>query len=197
MKLQADRRIEELEKCMADLKNETVDTSSHTKNETQLLQQQVKKLEMLLEAAQNDAQAHKRLSAELGKRSYLFFLVGLNNCVADKRLSERKATEVDMQLKDKTIQKLQQELKELEQVKENCLEYQQQAKLQLHRVVAYSELERENHCLKNEVKRLRDEVCNKLLLEEEVHDLKGRLGNHKENEKKLVQLQVCVIATSE
>lgn len=70
-KLEADRRIEELEKCVADLKKETVDASSHTKTETQLLQQQVKELEMLLEAAQSDAQAHKRLSAELGEWSCL------------------------------------------------------------------------------------------------------------------------------
>lgn len=51
-------------------------------------------------------------------------------------------------------------------------------------------MERENKKLKDEAKHLKDEIYNKLLLEEEVHDLKGRLINFKEQEKKLATIQV-------
>lgn len=61
---------------------------------------------------------------------------------------------------------------------------------QHHKLSTYNDLEKENKKLKEEAKHLRDEIHNKLLLEEEVHDLKGRLVNYKEHEKKLATLQV-------
>lgn len=62
---------------------------------------------------------------------------------------------------------------------------------QQHKLSTYSDLERENQQLKEECARLKEEVRNKLLLEEEVYDLKNRLVNFKEHEKKLTVLQIA------
>lgn len=59
----------------------------------------------------------------------------------------------------------------------------------------YCEMEKEVEKLREENTRLKDEVMNKLLLEEEVHDLKSRLVNYKEQEKKLANLQAEKIQT--
>ena len=51
-------------------------------------------------------------------------------------------------------------------------------------------MEKDVEKLKCENVRLKDEVKNKLLLEEEVHDLKSRLTHYKEQEKRIAALQV-------
>lgn len=55
---------------------------------------------------------------------------------------------------------------------------------------AYIDLQKEVDELRKENVRLKDEVRNKLILEEEVNSLKTRLVNYKEQEKKLANLQV-------
>lgn len=61
---------------------------------------------------------------------------------------------------------------------------------QQHKLSTYADLERENNRVKEENVRIKDQIRNKLLLEEEVHDLKNRLVNFKEQEKRLAALQV-------
>lgn len=61
---------------------------------------------------------------------------------------------------------------------------------QAHKLANYIEMEKENEQLKEENIRLKEEVRNKLLLEEEVYDLKNRLTKFKVQEKKLADLQV-------
>lgn len=57
----------------------------------------------------------------------------------------------------------------------------------------YSELLKDTEQLKEENVRLKEEICNKLILEEEVFDLKSRMSKLKEMEKKYAELQVGVI----
>lgn len=54
----------------------------------------------------------------------------------------------------------------------------------------YSELLKENEQLKVENIRVKNEIGNKLILEEEVFDLKTRIAKLKEMEKKYAELQV-------
>lgn len=54
----------------------------------------------------------------------------------------------------------------------------------------YTELDRENKKLKEETTKLKEEVHNKLVLEEQVHHLENRLLLFKEREQKLATLQV-------
>lgn len=51
-------------------------------------------------------------------------------------------------------------------------------------------MEKENELLKEENTRLKDGIKNKLLLEEEVHDLKSRIQKYKERDQKYAELQV-------
>lgn len=67
---------------------------------------------------------------------------------------------------------------------------------QLHKLSKYTDLERENKNLKEETNKLKEEVHNKLLLEEEVHDLKSRLITFKEREQQLVNLQVKFLSNT-
>lgn len=54
----------------------------------------------------------------------------------------------------------------------------------------YVELLKENEQLKQENIRLKDDIGNKLVLEEEVYDLKSRVSKIKDIEKKYAELQV-------
>lgn len=56
----------------------------------------------------------------------------------------------------------------------------------------YSELLKETEQLKEENVRLKEEIYNKLILEEEVFDLKTRVTKLKEIEKKYSELQVSI-----
>ncbi|KAK4884262.1 hypothetical protein RN001_000533 [Aquatica leii] len=173
LKIDTDKRIEELEKNLANLKSDVVVESDHRTDEISNLKTKVLELESLLEAVQQDSEAHKKLSAELGKR-----------------LSEKNEVERNLELKEQACQRARLELKELEYVRDNYVEYQQQVKTHQRKLMIYTELEKENQQLKEETKRLKDAVHNKLLLEEEVNDLKNRLAIYKEQEKKLASLQI-------
>lgn len=113
-----------------------------------------------------------------------------------------------MELKEQALQKAKLYIKELEYAKENILEFQEQAKVtfllhikytyyspflqtQAYKLANYIEMEKENEQLKEENVRLKEEIRNKLLLEEEVYDLKNRIAKFKSQEKKFADLQVC------
>ncbi|KAF5300922.1 hypothetical protein FQR65_LT09085 [Abscondita terminalis] len=172
LKIDTDRRIEELEKNLADLKSDVVMESDQRNEEVTYLKSRILELESLLEAVEGDSEAHKKLSAEL-----------------EKRLLEKNEVERNLEIKEQACQKARLELKKLEHVRDNYLEYQQQIKTHQRKLSAHAELEKENQQLKEEIKRVRDAIRNKLLLEEEVYDLKNRLVNYKEQEKKLASLQ--------
>ncbi|KAJ3650286.1 hypothetical protein Zmor_021983 [Zophobas morio] len=66
---------------------------------------------------------------------------------------------------------------------------------QVQKLANYVDLEKDVEKLKCENVRLKDEVKNKLLLEEEVHDLKSRLTHYKEQEKRIAALQAEQVQT--
>lgn len=53
-------------------------------------------------------------------------------------------------------------------------------------------MEKENQKLREENQRIKDEIRNKLVLEEEVHDLKNRLMKFKDQKAKFSSVQVRV-----
>lgn len=63
----------------------------------------------------------------------------------------------------------------------------------VNKLAHYSELLTETDQLKEENNRLKEEICNKLILEEEVYDLRTRITKLKEMEKKYSELQVSVV----
>nr|CAH7713945.1 unnamed protein product [Callosobruchus chinensis] len=172
LKMQTSEQIEKLEKTVEEFKEESRQIMSEEHSAVPKLERKIAALETMLEAAQEDAEAQKKLAAEL-----------------EKRLSEHNASERSLEQKEQALQRARLQIKELEYAKETFLEYQEQAKSQAHKLAHYAELEKENVQLKEENARIRDAIQNKLLLEEEVNDLKNRLIKYKEHEKKLVELQ--------
>ncbi|XP_018579293.1 mitotic spindle assembly checkpoint protein MAD1-like [Anoplophora glabripennis] len=173
LKIKNCEQVEKLEKTLEECKEESRQIESEENSIIPGLERKITELESMLEAAEEDAEAQKKLAEEL-----------------EKRLSEKNSLERDLEQKDQALQKAKVYIKELEYAKENIVEFHEQAKTQAHKLANYVEMEKENAQLKEENVRLKEEVRNKLLLEEEVYDLKNRLIKFKAQEKKLADLQV-------
>ncbi|XP_066249239.1 mitotic spindle assembly checkpoint protein MAD1 [Euwallacea similis] len=172
LKTGTEKKIFVLEKEVADLQDQSQTSSSDGNMEVYRLKQNIAELETMLEAVQEDAAAQKKLASEL-----------------TKQLSEKSTSEIELEQKKVELQKARNQIRQLENAKEEYLEFQQQSKTQAHKLAHYADLEKENFQLKEDFNRLKVELKNKLLLEEEVLHLKTRLVKHKDLEKKVADLQ--------
>ncbi|KAF7277840.1 hypothetical protein GWI33_009097 [Rhynchophorus ferrugineus] len=173
VKTSNDTKISVLESEVATLKDKSQTAELEDSVESSALKRTILELQTVLQAAQEDAEAQKKLASELAKE-----------------LSEKNTLLIDMELKEVAFQKAKNQLRLLESAKEDYLEFQEQAKSQAHKLARYIELERENERLKEDFARMKGDIKNKIFLEEEVHDLRSRLTKHKELEKKVADLQV-------
>ncbi|KAL3287384.1 hypothetical protein HHI36_001857 [Cryptolaemus montrouzieri] len=177
-KISTDQKIEELEKKLCNI------TSDHKAQETQenlefsSLKKKILELQNQLDIAEESAQVHQKLCKEL-----------------EKQLNERASAVTELEMKNKELQKLKLQMKEYDYIKENYLEYQEQSKTQARKLAQFIDMEKENERLKEENFRIKDEIKNKLLLEEEVHDLKRRLVKFKEQESKFASIQMQLVQT--
>ncbi|KAH0815712.1 hypothetical protein GEV33_007078 [Tenebrio molitor] len=178
LKVRKDEEIEELEKSLSEMKEESRLYDGEENAEIITLNRKLAELQIMLDAAEEDAEAQKKLVHEF-----------------EKRLAEKNVMERDLEKKDQALQVAVLRIRDLEYAKENYLEFQDQAKTQARKLANYIDLEKEVEKLKEENTRLKDEVKNKLILEEEVHDLKSRQVNYKEQEKKLAHLQAQQVQT--
>ncbi|CAH0550480.1 unnamed protein product [Brassicogethes aeneus] len=172
LKIRSDERVEFLEKDLFNIQEGNKHNDNLESAEIGSLKRRINELTVLAESAEAEAEAQKKLVADL-----------------DKRITEKVNLEKDLELKEQAFQKAKLRIKELEYAKDNFLEFQEQAKTQSHKLANYIEMEKENEKLREENTRLKDEVRNKLVMEEEVFDLKNRLAKFKENEKKLQEIQ--------
>ncbi|XP_023016891.2 mitotic arrest-deficient 1 [Leptinotarsa decemlineata] len=173
MKLKTSEKIEDLEKSMEEMKEESRIAESDENGIIPGLERRIAELENMLEAAEEDAEAQKKLAEELAKR-----------------LDENTYFQKEYEIKDQELRKAKLHIKDLEYAKENFMEFQEQAKTQAYKLANYVELQKENERFKEDNLRLKEEIGNKLLLEEEVFDLKNRLVKFKEYEKKVNELQI-------
>ncbi|GLV40114.1 Mitotic arrest-deficient 1 [Carabus blaptoides fortunei] len=171
-KLNYENKIDELELAVSKLQSEFKEYESIEQDEMTKNKCRIEELEMVLNAAQKDAAAQKELAGEL-----------------ETRLFKYTALERDMEMKDQVLQKAQRKIKDLEYTLESYGEWQQQSKIQQQKLSSYPELEKEAQRLRDETKNLRDEVQNKLILEEQVYDLKTRMETFRNQEKKFATLQ--------
>lgn len=111
----------------------------------------------------------------------------------EKKLADKNSIERELEMKKLELQKAQVYIKNLEFQRDSVKEYKDLVKNQQHKLSMYGELEKENAKLKEDTKKLRNEVQNKLLLEEEVYDLKTRLAKYQEQEKKFNELQMTQV----
>lgn len=172
IKIITDAKISKLESELANLKDESKTAELEDSVESYALKRKLLELETVLQAAQEDAEAQKKLSSELSKE-----------------LTEKNARLRDMEIKEVALQKAKNQIRVLESAKEDYLEFQEQAKNQAHKLARYVELEKENEKLQDDYARMKADIKNKILLEEEVHDLRNRLTKYKELEKTVADLQ--------
>lgn len=109
---------------------------------------------------------------------------------------EGKAVEVNhlkhqIELAEQQLTEAKQKIKELENNLEDGKELRDLLEKQQDNLKRFPELEREIVSLKEENKNLRDAVHNKLILEEEVIDLRTRQANFEEREQQLIQFQAA------
>lgn len=178
LKIQSDQKIEELEKKLNQHMLDDKENESHENAEISSLKRKINQLENIVRAAEEDTESHKKLAAEL-----------------QQELKEKNVNSSALDLKDQEIQKLKLIIKDYDYVKENYLEYQEKAKTQAYKLARYIEMEKENESLKLENERIKGEIRNKLILEEENNDLKERLIRYKEQESKLSAAQMQLIQT--
>lgn len=88
---------------------------------------------------------------------------------------------------------LESKIKELEYEIAGYGEWKNVSKASQLRLINISELEKENVRLRQEAKNLRDTIGNKLLLEEQVHDLKSRIENSDRNSSEAGTLKAQII----
>ncbi|XP_019773275.2 mitotic spindle assembly checkpoint protein MAD1 [Dendroctonus ponderosae] len=172
LKVASDEEIMALEKEIADLKNDSHCANTEGSIESFKLKRKIEELQYVLHAAEADAEVQKKLAAELAKQ-----------------LNEKNSTDIELEQANVELQKAKNQIRQLKMAKEDYLEAQQQAKSQAHKLAKFAEMEKENAQLKEDFARLKDNLKNKLLLEEEVHDLKNRLTKSKELEKRAAELR--------
>ncbi|CAH1126285.1 unnamed protein product [Ceutorhynchus assimilis] len=173
LKVASAYQINALESEIGALKDESQASKFEDGIESSEMKRKIIELETILQAAQEDAEAQRNLVIELGKE-----------------LSEKNSIARELELKEVALVKAKNQIRVLENAKEDYMEFQQQAKTQAHKLARYVQLEEENKQLKEDFSRLKGDLKNKLLLEEEVYDLRNRLSKHKELEKKTADLQV-------
>ncbi|PNF32552.1 hypothetical protein B7P43_G02419 [Cryptotermes secundus] len=110
------------------------------------------------------------------------------------KLLEEKVVRVtnlkhQVELDEHRLTQAQQRIKELELEKEKGEEARELLEKQQHNLMRLPDLEREVALLRDENRNLRDAVHNKLILEEEVMDLRSRQTGFEEREQKLAQLE--------
>ncbi|KAJ8962809.1 hypothetical protein NQ318_001209 [Aromia moschata] len=168
LKIKTSEQVEKLEKSLEEFKEESRQIEFEENSIIPGLERKISELETMLEAAEEDAEAQKKLAAEL-----------------ELRLSEKKSIERDLELKEQALQNAKLYIKELEYVKESMLEFQEQAKTQAHKLTHYVELQKENEELKEENSRIKEDIRNKRSIR-----FKEPPRKFKAQEKKFVDLQV-------
>ncbi|XP_045460678.1 mitotic spindle assembly checkpoint protein MAD1 [Harmonia axyridis] len=176
LKLKTDQKLEEMEKKLCNITSEFKTQEGQENSEIASLKRKVLDLENKLQTAEERAEVHVKMCKDL-----------------EKGIVEKNSATAELELKNAEIQKLHFKLKELEYIKENYIEYQEQSKTQAKKLSQYNDMEKENQKLREENQRIKDEIRNKLVLEEEVHDLKNRLMKFKDQEAKFSSVQMQVV----
>ncbi|KAL1501095.1 hypothetical protein ABEB36_006483 [Hypothenemus hampei] len=172
IKVTSEEELMALTKELGDQKDQSQNKISDNSREIYDLKQKLAEMENVLVAAQDDAKTQKELVKELSKE-----------------LKEKNAAVIELEMKKVELIQVKNQLRSLESAKEDYLEYQQQSKLHAKKLNKFIEMEKENAQLKEDFARLKTNLKNKLLLEEEVHNLKIRVEDHKKLEQRLFELQ--------
>ncbi|XP_049877340.1 mitotic spindle assembly checkpoint protein MAD1 [Pectinophora gossypiella] len=148
----------DLHKQIADLKDKLLEANVSNKDQLSEMKKDMDELLQALEGAQSEVEM-------------------LKNEVAKQTSRAEQCSSLRTQLEKTTfeLQQVTSKLKELEYERDSYKDWQTQAKTAQKRLSNMAELEKEVARLRATERSLRDAVCNKLLLEEQVHQLTARV----------------------
>ncbi|CAH0764364.1 unnamed protein product [Diatraea saccharalis] len=153
-----DKEKNELFKQIAELKEKLLESNVSSKDQLSEMKKDMDELLQALEGAQTEVEILKKEVAKQTARA--------EQCITLKNQLEKQTFE---------LQQVTSKLKEIEYERDSYKDWQQQAKTAQKRLSNMAELEKEVVRLRATERSLRDAVCNKLLLEEQVHQLNSRL----------------------
>ncbi|XP_068620125.1 mitotic spindle assembly checkpoint protein MAD1 isoform X2 [Battus philenor] len=153
-----DKDKADFQKQIADLKDKLLEANVSSKDQLSEMKKDMDELLQALEAAQSEVEMLKKEVAKQTSRG--------EQCTNLKTQLEKQTFE---------LQQATNKLKELEYERDSFKDWQQQAKTAQKRLSNMAELEKEVTRLRATERTLRDAVCNKLLLEEQVHLLTSRV----------------------
>ncbi|CAG5055659.1 unnamed protein product [Parnassius apollo] len=148
----------DFQKQIADLKDKLLEANVSSKDQISEMKKDMDELLQALEGAQSEVEMLKKEVAKQTNRA--------EQCTSLRTQLEKQTFE---------LQEVTNKLKELEYERDSYKDWQQQAKTAQKRLSNMAELEKEVIRLRASERCLRDAVCNKLLLEEQVHLLTTRV----------------------
>ncbi|XP_072942423.1 mitotic spindle assembly checkpoint protein MAD1-like [Epargyreus clarus] len=157
-KMKWDKDKTELHKQIAELKDKLLKANVSSKDQLSEMKKDMDELLQALEGAQSEVEMLKKEVAKQTSKA--------EQCTTLKTQLEKQNFE---------LQHVTNKLKELEYERDSYKDWQQQAKTAQKRLINMAELEKEVARLRATERSLRDAVCNKLLLEEQVHVLTNKV----------------------
>ncbi|XP_048483507.1 mitotic spindle assembly checkpoint protein MAD1 [Plutella xylostella] len=165
----------DLQKQIADLKDKLLENNVSYKDQLSEMKKDMDELLQALEGAQSEVEMLKTEVTKQTSRA--------EQCTSLRTQLEKQTFE---------MQQLTSKLKELEYEKDSYKDWQQQVKTAQKRLQNMAELEKEVARLRATERSLRDAVCNKLLLEEQVHSLTTRLETMQPHQQQLHDAKVKI-----
>ncbi|XP_045777469.1 mitotic spindle assembly checkpoint protein MAD1-like [Maniola jurtina] len=151
-KLKWEKDRNELQKQILELKDKLLEVNVSSKDQ---LSEMKKDMDELLQALEGAQQEVEMLKKELARQT-----AKAEQCISLHTQVEKQKIE---------LESVTNKLKELEYERDSYMDWQQQAKTAQKRLSNMAELEKEVVKLRASERSLRDAVCNKLVLEEQVH----------------------------
>lgn len=177
MKQRYEERIDDLEKENHELTEDYHIEKSEMANELSEMNRRLTETEEMLKTFENEREILNELCEELQLKSYKYDDI-----------------ERDFDEERQKNSKLESKVKELEYEIAGYGEWKSVSKTSQTRLINISDLEKENERLRLDSKNLRDTVGNKLLLEEQVFDLKSRIENSEKSSCEVTTLKAQLLS---
>ncbi|KAM3963283.1 mitotic arrest-deficient 1 [Aphomia sociella] len=172
-----DKEKSQLLKQIADLKDKLLEANVSSKDQLSEMKKDMDELLQALEGAQSEVDILKKEVTKQTSRA--------EQCTSLRNQLEKQTFE---------LQQVTNKLKELEYEKDSYKDWQQQSKTAQKRLTNMAELEKEVTRLRATERSLRDAVCNKLLLEEQVDVLTKRVETLQPVQQELHEAKVKIAA---
>uniref|UniRef100_U5EX09 Putative attachment n=1 Tax=Corethrella appendiculata TaxID=1370023 RepID=U5EX09_9DIPT len=170
-----DDQVYQLQRDYNELEETFTETCSDLKSEVRELNQQISETDEQLSMTKEELENYKQINETLQDKADNYDKI-------KKELDELREKYTESESK----------IKALEYEVGSYGDWKNLSKVSHQRIANYKDLEKEVHRLREETKNLHDIIGNKMLLEEQVTDLKTRLEHYEKNNTDVVSLKVQI-----